>query len=58
MGYSFRLAATFFYMHHPTYKIAHITAFVTPVMEHWLGQEIALWWDRVNTFIKQINVSL
>ena len=24
----------FFYMHHPTDKIAHIIAFVTPFMEH------------------------
>ena len=40
MGYSFRLAARFFYMHHPTDRIAHITAFVTPVVEYWLEQEI------------------
>ena len=26
----------FFYMHHPTDRITHTTAFVTPVMEHWL----------------------
>ena len=26
----------FFYMHHPTYRITHTTAFVTPVVEHWL----------------------
>ena len=25
-----------FYMHHPTYRITHTTAFVTPVVEHWL----------------------
>ena len=30
-------------MHHPTDKIAHTTAFVTPVMEHWLEREIAQW---------------
>ena len=30
-----------FYMHHPTERIAHNTAFVTPVVEHWLEQEIA-----------------
>ena len=24
-------------------RIAHITAFVTPVMEHWLEREIAQW---------------
>ena len=32
----------FFYMHHPTDRIAH-TAFVTPVVEHWLEREIAQW---------------
>ena len=30
-------------MHHPTDQIAHTTAFVTPVMEHWLECEIAQW---------------
>ena len=29
-------------MYHPTYMIAHTTAFVTPVVEHWLAREIAL----------------
>ena len=33
----------FFYMYHPTDRIAHTTAFVTPVMEHWLEREIAQW---------------
>ena len=28
-------------MHHPTDRITHITAFVIPVVEHWLEQEIA-----------------
>ena len=28
-------------MHHPTDRIGHTTAFVTPVMEHWLEREIA-----------------
>ena len=28
-------------MHHPTDRIAHITVFVTPVVEHWLEREIA-----------------
>ena len=28
-------------MHHPTDRITHTTAFVTPVVEHWLEQEIA-----------------
>ena len=30
-------------MHHPTNRIAHTTAFVTPVVEHWLEREIAQW---------------
>ena len=30
-------------MHHPTDRIAHSTAFVIPVMEHWLEWEIAQW---------------
>ena len=30
-------------MHHPTDRIAHTTAFVTPVVELWLEQEIAQW---------------
>ena len=39
MGYSFRLAT----MHHPTDRITHTTAFVRPVVEHWLEREIARW---------------
>ena len=34
---------TIFYMHHPTDRITHTTAFVTPVVEHWLEREIAQW---------------
>ena len=30
-------------MHHPTDRIAHTTAFVTPVVEHCLEREIAQW---------------
>ena len=30
-------------MHHPTDRIAHTLAFVTPVVEHWLEREIAQW---------------
>ena len=30
-------------MHHPTDRIAHTMVFVTPVVEHWLEQEIAQW---------------
>ena len=33
----------FVYMHHPTDRIAHTTAVVTPVVEHWLEREIAQW---------------
>ena len=33
----------FFYMHHPSYRITHTTTFVTPVVGHWLGREIAQW---------------
>ena len=29
-------------MHYPTDRIAHITAFVAPVVEHWLEREIIL----------------
>ena len=29
-------------MHHTTDRITHTTAFVTPVVEHWLEREIAL----------------
>ena len=32
-----------FYMHHPTDRIAHTTAFVIPVVEHWLEQEMVIW---------------
>ena len=35
--YSFRLAGR----NHPTDRIAHTTAFVTPVVGHWLEREIA-----------------
>ena len=32
------LLQRYFYMHHPTDSITHTTAFVTPVVEHWLKQ--------------------
>ena len=38
-----RLQQGFFHMHHHTDRIAHTTAFVTPVVEHWLEREIAQW---------------
>ena len=34
MGY------TFFYMHHPIDRVIHTTAFVTPVVEHWLERVV------------------
>ena len=36
-------------MHHPTDRITHTTAFVTPVVEHWLEREIAQWVHRYRT---------
>ena len=39
MGYSFRLAARVL-LYAPD-RIAHTTAFVTPVVEHWVEREIA-----------------
>ena len=35
-------------MHHPTDRIAHTTAFVTQVMEHWLEREITRVKDRTD----------
>ena len=32
-----------FLKHHPTDRIVHTTAFVTPVVKHWLEREIAQW---------------
>ena len=32
----------YIYMHHPTDRITHTTAFVTQVMEHWLEREYKL----------------
>ena len=42
ISYSYRLTARVL-MHHPTDRITHTTAFVTPVVEHWLEREIAQW---------------
>ena len=41
IGYSYRLAARVL-LYAPD-MIAHTTAFVTPVVEHWLEREIAQW---------------
>ena len=32
-------------MHDPTDRITHTTAFVTPVVEHWMKREIMLYRD-------------
>ena len=45
MGYSFWLAARVLLYAFPTDRIIHTTAFVTPVVEHWLEWEIAQWID-------------
>ena len=54
MGYSFRLAARVFYRDHPTDMIIYTTAFVTPVVEHWLEQEIAQWVHRKGSIRRPI----
>ena len=41
-------------MHHPTDRIAHTTAFVIPVMEHRLGQDIAQWVHHEGTIRRPI----
>ena len=41
MGYSIRLAARVLLYAPSTDRIAHITAFAIPVVEHWLEREIA-----------------
>ena len=45
-------------MHHPSDRIAHTTAFVTPVVEHWLEREIAQWvaGDRSDHIAHTFNV--
>ena len=43
IGYSYRLTARV-HLYAPSHKrITHTTAFVTPVVEHWLEREIAQW---------------
>ena len=40
-------------MHHPTDRIAHITAFVTPVVEHWL-----VLWKQIYTVLTENSDSM
>ena len=42
-GLLFSINSKVFYMYHPTDRIAHTTAFFTPVVEHWLEREIGQW---------------
>ena len=42
IGYSYRLTARVL-LYAPSHRITHTTAFVTPVVEHWLEREIAQW---------------
>ena len=42
-GLIFPISSKGFYMHHPIDRIKHTTAFVTPVVEHWMEREIAEW---------------
>ena len=43
IGYSYRLTARVILYAPSTDRIAHTTAFVTPVVEHWLERDIAQW---------------
>ena len=50
-------------MHHPIDMIVHTTAFVTPVVEHWLEREIAQWVKSMHAHLKtnmisEVNVSM
>ena len=42
-GFSFRLAAMVFYMHHHSDRITHTTAFVVRFVDHWLKRELSQW---------------
>ena len=43
-------------MHHPTDRITHTTAFVTPVVEHWLEREIAQWVIITRTILQLLQL--
>ena len=48
-GLLFPISSNFFfiYMRHPTDRITHTTAFVTPVVVHWMEREFSLEYSRV-----------
>ena len=45
-------------MLHPTNRIAHTMAFVTPVMEHWLEREIAQWGILLTPLVNKSNETI
>ena len=45
-----------FYMHHPTDRVIHTTAFVTPVVRDWLKREIAQWVHHEGLFVDIVIV--
>ena len=45
-------------MHHPTDRITHTTAFITPVVEHWLEREITQWVGSLKALQKVCRLSL
>ena len=54
----FSISSIVFYMHHPTDRITHTTAFVIPVVEHWLEQDIAQWVHHERTLLPWGYISL
>ena len=44
-------------MHHPTDRIIHTTAFVTPVVEHWLEREIAQWFHPMKALTTELHIA-
>ena len=41
-------------MQHPTDRIAHTTAFVTPVVEHWLERELTQWVVKCDDIVEHV----
>ena len=42
-------------MHHPTDKLGYITAFGTPVVEHWLERKISRWlWSSIGLYATMV----
>ena len=44
-------------MHHPMDRIIHTTAFVKPVVEHWLEGEIAQWVHPMNALTTELHLA-